>query len=211
MEVAVLKSHTFAESTKKSYASCLRIYYKFCELHNLTPWPASTENTCRYIAYLARSKAYTTIQQYLSVLGLLHLELDLPHPVQNIHSVKSLMRAVRREKGTPVAYKLPLSVEQLKEVRDHLNINVLKDAQLWAIILCCFYGLLRISNVTVPHPSKWDPLKILQRKDVSFCSKGCIMRLRWSKTIQYQERMLEIPLPYLPGKVLCPTAALLHF
>ena len=73
------------------------------------------------------------------------------------------------------------------------------------------YGLLRISNVTVPCESIWDPNRTLLRSDINFSPQGCTLQLRWSKTIQFHKHILEIALPHLPGKVTCPVAALLHF
>lgn len=211
LEVAVLRSNRFSESTRKRYAASIRSYFSFCKLHQLPPLPASTINITRYIAFLARSKAYTTIQQYLSTLGVLHLELGLPHPVQDKYPITSLMKAVRRVKASPANYKLPLSIDQLASIYKHLDHENIAHVQLWAIIVSCFFGLLRISNVTVPKESERDINKTLLRRDITFTAQGCILKLRWSKTIQYQERTVDIPLPHLPGKVICPVAALLRF
>ena len=211
LEVAALKTNRFSDSTQRTYAASVRAYFSFCSQHHLPPLPATTVNITRYIAFLARSKAYSTIQQYLSILNILHLELGFPHPTQDNYPISSLMKAVRRAKATPASYKLPLSLDQLGAVYNLLDRDNISHAQLWAIIVCCFYGLLRISNVTVPCESQWDPNKTLLRSDVSFGPQGCVLKLRWSKTIQFHQRVLEIPLPLLSGKVTCPVAALVHF
>ena len=35
-----------------------------------------------------------------------------------------------------------------------------------------------------------------------------LVTVRWSKTIQFRERVVEIPLPFIPGSILCPTTAI---
>ena len=209
--MAALKTHRFSASTRRTYAASIRSYFSFCAQHHLPPLPATTVTTSRYVAYLARSKAFSTIQQYLSTLSVLHLELGLPHPTQDNYSIYSLRKAVRRAKASPTSYKLPISVNQLGKIYHLLDKDNISDAQLWAIVVCCFYGLLRISNVTVPCESISDPKRTLLRSDINFSPQGCTLQLRWSKTIQFHERILEIPLPHRPGKVTCPVAALLHF
>jgi len=122
-EVATLKGHRFAHSTRKSYASSIRTYLSFCNDHNISPLPANAININRYIAFLARDRSYTTIQQYLSSVNLLHLELGYAHPTQDQYAVRSLLKAIRRVKATPAVYKLPLSVRQLRAMCARLDPN----------------------------------------------------------------------------------------
>ena len=39
---------------------------------------------------------------------------------------------------------------------------------------------------------------------------GVVISVRWSKTIQFQERVVSIPLPRVPGSIFCPVAAISH-
>ena len=166
---------------------------------------AATVNITRYIAFLARSKAYTSIQQYLSTLGVLYLELGLPHPIQDNYPITSLMKAVRRVEASPVHYKLPLSMDQSASLCKHLDHANIAHNQPWTIILSCFFFCLpRISNVTVPKEPEWDSSKTLLQRDVTFNAQGCILKLLWSKTIQYQQHTVDIPLPYLRGERYVP-------
>jgi hypothetical protein len=113
VEIASLRSHTFSESTKKAYTSQLHSYMKFCGTHRLPPVPASPLTICRYLAYLSRGKAFSTIQQYMSVIKLLHLELGLDYEMQSNHQITSLMKGIRRVKGQDTRYKLTLSLDNL--------------------------------------------------------------------------------------------------
>ena len=37
-----------------------------------------------------------------------------------------------------------------------------------------------------------------------------MVHVRWSKTIQFRECSIRLPLPRIPGSILCPVAAILH-
>ena len=137
--------------------------------------------------------------------------MGLPHPYQDCYPVTSIMRAVKRSKSDAPAYKLSLTLGQIREMRAHLDVDCLADAQVWNMINLCFYGLLRISSVTVPSKGDWDPTKILTRGDIRFVSKGCILSFRHTKTIQFQERTFEAVIPQLPDTTYCPALSLRSF
>ena len=209
--MAALRTHTFAEATKRTYTCSIRAYILFCQTFQLRAFPASSSTLCRYVTFLARDKAYTTIQQYLSTIRLVHLELGFPHPFRDNHPVSSLLKAVKRVKGATPSYKRPLSHKQLIACRNHLDLTCVADAQLWTIILTCFFGLLRISNVTVPSADSWDEHKILRRMDIEFRPTGGTLRIRWSKTIQFKDKVLIVALPVLKDNPLCPITAMIQF
>ena len=148
--MTALRTHALANSTKQSYKSHINSYTKFCAQFNLVPIPATPSTICRYIAFLARSKAFSTIQQYISVIRLLHLELGLPHPYQDNYQVTSLMKGVRRVKPGQ-RYKHALTLSQIKDMRSHLDLTTLADLQVWVMINICFFALLRIGAITVPN------------------------------------------------------------
>lgn len=208
-EVAALKANTLAVGTKKAYASYLQAYLSFCKAADLPALPATEVNIGRYIAFLNRSKSPTSIPQYLTVIRLLHLEFGLCNPLQDSHHISSLIKATKRLKGDSL-YKLTLTVGDLLAMKQHMSLHTPADAQLWSIIVTCFFGLLRISNVTAPYTSSWDPVKIVKRKDIWIKDSGCIINIRWSKTIQFKERLFCAALPRLDTP-LCPREALLHF
>ena len=210
-ELADLRRKAYAPSTYRGYHSNIKTFLAFCSTHDLQPVPASPLTICRYITFLARDKALSTIQQYLSSVRLLHLELGYNHPYQDSYSVSSLLKGVKRVKGQSSAYKLPLSIKQIHSMHTHLDIASMPGLQLWCVINLCFYGLLRIGSVTVPNKQSWDSSKILTRGDITITNDGCILKFRHTKTIQYGERVFEAAIPRLPGTPHCPTSLLMAF
>ena len=205
-EVAQLRSHALAESTKKCYKSHLKCYTDFCAQYHITPVPATPTTICRYIAHLARTKAFSTIQQYISVIRLIHLEVGLPHPFKDSFQVTSLMKGVRRVKPGQ-KYKDTLSLSQIKAMRSHLDLSDLEDLQIWVMIVTCFFALLRISAVTVPNVTDFDHNKTLTRGDITFLPNGLVLKIKHSKTNQYGDRVFEATLPRIPDITLCPASA----
>ena len=173
--------------------------------------PASTVNICRYIVYLARTKRFSSINQYLNIIRLLHLENNLPHPYENNYHITSLLKGVKRVKGDIPNAKSVLHITEIHAMKASLDLSCLKDLQVWCAILLCFYGLLRISSVTVPSKSSWDATKILTRKDITVSPTGCILHFKHSKTLQFGERIFQAVIPLLPHSPTCPTRTLVSF
>ncbi len=134
-EVASWRSLTFAKSTKATYKSQRRLYLEFCATINVPPVPASPQTLCRYAAYLGRCRAFTTVQQYLNILRISHIELGLDNPLQNNWPLKSLLKGMRRGKGAQQGCKLPITPTDLRQIHAQLNLKQPADCLLWAGIL----------------------------------------------------------------------------
>lgn len=205
-EVAEWRQLTFAESTKAAYRSHQKTYFRFCQMIGVHPVPASTTTICRYAAYLGRSRAFSTVQQYLNIVRILHIETGLDNPMANNWTVTSLLKGMKRGKGLSPSYKLPIYPADLLRIYSAINLKVAEDSLFWAMITSCFFGLLRVSNVVF----KAGTASPILQKDCKFSEKGVILTVRSSKTIQCKERVLEVPLPYVADSSLCPTTAILH-
>ena len=74
-------------------------------------------------------------------------------------------------------------------------------------MLLDYHGLLRIANVLCTLPQCAHTCYIIAA-DITLHSGGVEVIVRATKTIQYGQRHLLVPLPRVPGNVLCPTQAL---
>lgn len=169
----------------------------------LCPIPATATTICRYIAYLGRTCAFSTVQQYLNIIRIMHLDMGLENPLHDNWSIKSLLKGLKRGKSAESRAKLPIHPEDLIRIHGLLNLKSAEDCSFWAAILTCFFGLLRVSNVSCGTG------KCPLRRDISITSEGIIINVTATKTIQYSERALQVPLPYINSHVLCPTSAIL--
>ena len=75
-----------------------------------------------------------------------------------------------------------------------------------ALFLVAFFSFLRISNL-VPYTlaDVRDPKGCyLRLSSVTFTAQGVLLRVTRTKTIQLRQRVLDIPLPYIPRSPLEP-------
>lgn len=66
----------------------------------------------------------------------------------------------------------------------------------------------RKSNLVPISISKFDSKKQLTWGDILLENDILIVLVKWSKTVQFGERILRIPLINIPDNILCPVKAL---
>ncbi|XP_078613489.1 uncharacterized protein LOC144883111 [Branchiostoma floridae x Branchiostoma japonicum] len=207
-EISAFRASTFADSTKSTYGTHLRAYLQFCLFLGYPPVPATTEIVCRYAAFLARSLTYTSVRQYLNIVSLLHKEFGLPNPTLQNWQLHTVLRGIRRFKGDTPRRKLPITPTILLGILSTLDLSLSVDATFWAACLVAFFCLFRKANLVPSSKNAFSASKHLSRCDFKLSAWGFTVTCRFSKTIQFGERLLEIPLPAIPGSPLCPCAAL---
>jgi hypothetical protein len=161
-----------------------------------------------YVAFLARSCSYKTIKNYLQ--GLREFwENSLGHnPMADWLKVKWALQGVRRIKGDSTSRKRPITPQMLLSFLRLLDFSQPQAVCVFTAMLVAFFGFFRKSNVTVRSPSLFDSSKNLCRGDVRVdLSKYCLwVQLRWTKTIQFQERVVDVPIMGLKNHPLDPVA-----
>ncbi|XP_078360978.1 uncharacterized protein LOC144645323 [Oculina patagonica] len=207
-EIFHFRSHTFSTNTKATYRTHRNSYLRFCQRMGYPPVPAQPEHICQYAAFLARSLKPASIPTYLNIISILHKEFNLPNPLANNWPLNSLLTGIKRVKGQPPSQKLPISPDLLLRIHSRLNLRSSFDASFWAICLVSFFGMLRKSHFLASSASSFDPSQQLILSDLEMFPWGVLITLRWSKTIQFRERVVKIPLPLIQNSPLCPVAAI---
>lgn len=200
----------FADSTKQAYKSHLKKYFNFCTALNISPAPITSTSLVRYAAYLASTLSYSSIGKYLNIIRIIHRELGLPNPLEDNYALNVVLKGIKKTKGGSVSRKLPITPQILLCIRASLTLTKPKDVLFWAACLVSFFGLFRKSNVVPKSPSTFQPMKHFTVGDIYKCPEGLSLRVRWSKTIQFQERSFDVPLPFLFNHPLCPVTALIN-
>ena len=207
-KVAFAIGNAYATSTLATRRSQARRYLRFCRELDLVPLPVSVLNIYRYIVYLMDSIKYSSIIGYLDGLKWLHIHLGYEPPALDAQKVKLTLRGVKRLLGNPRNQKLPITPDILLAIRSVMDLTDLAQRALWAAYILAFFTFFRKSNLVCPSAIKFDPKKHLQRGDFNFYSWGMVITVRWSKVIQFQDRVLLIPVARIPGHPLCPVRAL---
>ena len=185
-------------------------YLRFCLYFGLRPVPAEHSTILRYTAFLAHSLNPSSIPGYLNVVRLMHLEVGADNPLDN-WSLSMLKRGITRLKGQPPKQKLPISPVILKQIYDKLDMAEPFNAAFWCTCLVGFYTFCRKSTLLPESLTKHKPEKDLCINDVSYPNQDhAILTVRHTKTIQFGQRILSIPLQRIPGSPLCPVSALEH-
>ena len=122
---------------------------------------------------------------------------------------KLLLRGVKRYLGTAVQRKAPITPRLLLRIVHLFDFDKPLHVAMWALFLVAFYSFLRKSNLVVDRAAQVSP-KVLLRSDLCFDASFAYLTVRASKTIQFQERLFSLPLPRIPGSLLCPVAALVN-
>ena len=191
----------------KSHVS---VYTKFCRSVSCPPFPIQIPFLIRYVAYLTLSgRTYGTIINHLSSLKHFNQLLGFGKVWDSHYRFQLVLRGAKRYLGVAPTRKHPITPELLLQVYPLFTLDTPLHAAMWALFLVAFFTFLRKSNL-VPDAPNCISSKVPLRSDLVFTSQGATLHIRASKTIQYQQRSLSIPLPRIPGSPLCPVTALRH-
>ena len=193
----MFQAHSYAPNSLTTRSMQVRKYLEFIKdfsgSHAPTPCPST--QVALYATWLARSLKYSSVLNYLSGLNNF-LKQNGATPIAYLdYEVASTLRGIRRDLGSAPKRASPLLPDMLVRMFAFLSSNLGHTA--WrAAVLCSFRALLRKCQVTSSDSS-------LQRCDFRFFGWGMIIRIRRSKTIQFQERILEIPVARCRDHSLC--------
>ena len=119
-------------------------------------------------------------------------------------------RGLRRVMGDRVSHTFPITIDILLRIFHSFQPRNVFHACIRAAFLVAFFSFLRISNLvlytlTEVHSSASF---FLRRRDITFTASGAYLHVFKTKTIQFKQKILEIPLPVIPNSILCPVTAL---
>ena len=181
------------------------MYLRFCSRFGLVPVPATHSTIIRFLIHLSTYCKYCTIINYLSAINVLHRHFGHNVAFQDAFSIKLITHGLQRILGDAREQKLPITPEILLHLRPELSAD--KDSLgRYAHRIILVFSLK--SNLVPKAAKDYDPSKTLSREDIIICSWGLVICVRWSKTIQFRQCQLLIPVVRLPpGHPLCPVQA----
>ena len=166
---------------------------------------------CLFICcFLAGSLKYTSVKQYISNIGLLHKKFGLTNPLTDNYFLSSLLKGIRRVNGDSVNQKLPITLDLLFRIFKLLNFRSSIHSSFWTMCLTAFFGMFRKSNILPTTKSTFSSGKQFCKSDFTVFAWGVSVHLKWSKTIQFSDRNIQIPFSYIPNSPLCPVTAISH-
>jgi integrase len=184
-----------AANTRAAYRSDWRHFCAWCAAAGLDSLPAESATVARYIAASAAQYAVATIERRLVSISQAHKLAGFePSPTAS-EVVRSVMKGIRRQKGTAQKGAAPATVEVLRAMLDTLAPGLLgvRDR---ALLLLGFAGAFRRSELVSLHVA-----------DVQFTTVGAVVTLRRSKTDQ-EGASRKIGIPKGTRLDTCPVRAL---
>jgi len=197
----------YAQGTHKNHMVQWRTYLSFCYYFNLEALPASLETICLYCQYLSSFLTPGSVKNYLSGVKALHIVSGTEFMHSKAPELRLTLRGIDRlaqhcpEKAPPVT---PTILYKLVRISDF---SKAEDLVYMTSFLFAFFLFARISNIVPQSVRAFDPRKNLCRKDIVSTEYGLSVTFRWTKTLQFGQRKLIIPLLAIPGSPLCPVDA----
>ena len=184
-EIFIYSSHLFAESTKQSYTTHRDTYLRFCRLMGYDPILDTSQSICQYATFLACSLTFSSINNYLHIIGLIHKKFGLPNPLTDSWQLTSLLRGIRRVKGDTVKQKLPITLRILRLIHSRLNLNCSLDSSFWAICLTAFFVFFRKTHLLTKSKTTFDPEKQFTKSNFRIFSMGhsCSSQMEQDHTV----------------------------
>ena len=187
-----LLSRALAPSTFNTYQTGIRRYYDFCSTHHRKPLPGTARTLALFVTDLSMNFQPGTIQVYISAVSYLHHMNGHRSSASNNPMIKLLVQGV--ERSMLAAHlkpkRQPITNEMLGQMlsqldRDHKTSH--DRLMLKAAITLGFFGLLRVSELTVPNQHGFNPDQHLTTKDITMRKDSMVVVIKKSKTDQRGE------------------------
>lgn len=196
-QVKGMASNYYSANSRSTRAMQVRKYLHFIEEFRglISPLPCPSSQVAIYIVWLARSLKYSSITNYLSALNFFIKSEGFPPIDFSDHLVRTVLGGAKRTLGCVVKRAAPLLPAELLKI---FNLMSEREGHVCAraAILTGFRALLRKCQIT-------DSDSVLRRTDFQFFQWGMLITVRRSKTIQFSERELLIPVARVANKTLC--------
>ena len=200
-EVAQAVSFAWSSNTLATRNSQWKKFILICLSNDLQPLPEDHRTVSRFLVWIARNSKYSTVNNYLSAISVLHKYYGFDADFRDSFLIKLVLQGLKRKLGCQVAHKLPFPIGQLRsmyEVFDHTNKCMMA---LWAVMVFCFRTLLRKSNVLPDSAGKLH--HVVKRSDVEFLDWGMLVHVKSTKTLQFSEYVLDIPVHFVSDRTFC--------
>ena len=194
--------------TKRCYELLFRNFVAFCICVNKSVHDINLGVALAYLEYLVENNVsvhmvannISAIRASLIMYGLDYLYLDHPR-------VRYFVKSLKINRPLAVVKRNVMSLATLKRLAllcDDIQFGFVFKP----VFLIAFFGFLRISNLAPHSISSFDPSRNMTISDVIFHANSMQIAIKWSKTLQFRNKVHIITLPKLKRSPLCPVKAL---
>ena len=205
IEARRAQSNTYAKGTRKNLRSAIKTFVLFCVKFGRPVCPTDRQTLMSFAQLMSLTTGYGHIKNLFSAIKLMHRALDQPFPEDDFQ-VESTLKAIKRTvAGTPYQ-TLPITPEILEKLYIFVDIEDPEQLATWCSYLIGFRCLLRKSNLVPDSLAKFSPEFGLSRSKISLPvdKDVALVYLNWSKTNQFNNREIVIPMVADPIRALDP-------
>ncbi len=189
-------SKSKSDNTLKSYAADWKDFAYWCEVHQVSSLPCSSETIVNYINDLADHAKANTVARRITAISENHIAAGYKddNPAKS-GMVMNAMRAIRREKGTFQHGKSPILMETVSLLADLFDAGDLVSIRDKALLFLGFAGAFRRSELVA-----------IDMDDITFSPQGMVIFIPQSKGDQLGHGS-NIAIPYAPDPHICAVTA----
>ena len=204
-DLHVTQSKAYASGTLKNLACQWRSFRRFSFRYNIFDWPVQPHTICLFAQFLVYSfHSAKAVRNDIDGVRKVHILLRAEPPTMADIEVRITLLGLNKTMLCPVKQVAPITSEIMLDMVTFLALTKRADLVFWLVIVVGFFTFFRKSNLIPDSKESFDPMKQLTRSDVQFDDTLAILNVSWSKTIQYRQRVVEVPLFPIPGSPLCP-------
>lgn len=185
-----------------------RSWVAFCDSVSSSHFPADERIVALFLASLSlKGLRAASITKYLGIVRVFFLANGHSWKFDDSFLLRQVLRGTRRVNAASSAAKAGVTPAMLLQFRRHLDLTDPFDAAVWAAMLVAFFSFLRSGNLLPPSASRFESGRHLSFGDFNLYDGGFELSLRRTKTIQFNDRVLIVPVASIPGSPLCPVVA----
>lgn len=200
----------FSKGYQKSLKSHVKTYRRFCKLYKVKDLPITQWNLCRFAQYYAKFvESADTVKNAVYSLKSIN-ELAGFAPVDTSKLLDWHLKGLKKVMPRPVNQAKALNPALLKRIRYVLDETDPVEVVAYVICLVGFFLFLRASNLVPGSRKDFDPNKQLARQDIRIYMNAVVVDIKWSKTVQFNEKLLQVPLLPVADVDICPVSWVLE-
>ena len=201
----------YAPRSIKNMQSHIRSYQLFCLSIGHPHQQLSIPVLCNDLIFISRSLAYGSIKKHLSSLHYFYELLSIRTDLYNDFYIHLTLRSLQHQIGNSPQAKIPITPQILRHLHSTIDFTSSLNVAFWTACLVSFFSFFRKSNLFPASANSFYPDCNLTPSDVQIFSSFALITVNWTKTIQLQNKKLTVPIPCIPGSILCPVSMLQYY
>ena len=114
------------------------------------------------------------------------------------------LKGLRLQMARPVHQAAAITPHMMLAMFAFVDVMCPEQVTAWTALIYVFHLLLRKSNIVPETQAQFDPIKQLSRRSLTLAKNSMLVNIVWSKTLQFREKELLLPLVALSNKIICP-------